>query len=176
NLALTICSAQKRFRRSRFSSMILPRCSNGTPIALNSRRYQPDAMPISSRPSDRRSMLASCLARMTGLRIGSTRMPVPSLSFLVRAAIEVRGVRDSVGGEKRQGLDDGKVGPTAEQNVSPPPDRAKPGLFHPHAVFDQCLGVRHLGIGGEILHRDAEGPMQASHVELLFCRTNPPRG
>ena len=79
--------------------MILPRCSNGTPMALNSRRYQPDAIPMSSRPSDSRSMHASCLARMTGLRIGSTRMPVPSLIFLVRAAMAVSSVKDSMIGK-----------------------------------------------------------------------------
>ena len=79
--------------------MILPRCSNGTPMALNSRRYHPEAIPISSRPSDKRSMHASCLARMTGLRIGSTRMPVPSFTFLVRAAIAVSSVKNSMIGK-----------------------------------------------------------------------------
>ena len=79
--------------------MILPRCSNGTPIALNSRRYQPEAMPISRRPSESRSMHASCLARITGLRIGSTRMPVPSFILLVRAAIAVSSVKDSMIGK-----------------------------------------------------------------------------
>ena len=44
-------------------------------------------------------MLASCLARITGLRIGSTRMPVPSLILFVRAAMAVRSVSDSMIGK-----------------------------------------------------------------------------
>src|SRR5262245_27185944 len=79
--------------------MIVPRCSNGTPMALNSRRYHPDAIPIRSRPSDSRSMHASRLARITGLRIGSTRMPVPSLILLVRAAMAVSRVKDAMIGK-----------------------------------------------------------------------------
>ena len=79
--------------------MILPRFSNGTPTASNSRLYQPDAIPMSRRPFDSRSMLASCLASTTGLRSGSTRMPVPSLIFLVRAAIAVSSVSDSMIGK-----------------------------------------------------------------------------
>ena len=44
-------------------------------------------------------MLASCFARITGLRSGSTRMPVPSLIFFVRAAIAVSSVSDSMIGK-----------------------------------------------------------------------------
>ena len=66
--------------------MILPRRSKGTPMASNSRLYQPEAMPMSRRPFESWSMLASCFASSTGLRSGSTRMPVPSLMRLVRAA------------------------------------------------------------------------------------------
>ena len=36
------------------------------------------------------------------------------------------------------------------------------------AVFDQRLGIRHLRIGGEVLHRNPECPSQTSHRELLF--------
>ena len=79
--------------------MILPRFSNGTPTASNSRLYQPDAMPINRRPFDSRSMLASCLARTTGLRSGRTRMPVPSLIVFVRAAMAVSSVSDSMIGK-----------------------------------------------------------------------------
>ena len=44
-------------------------------------------------------MLESCLASATGLRSGSTRMPVPSLILLVRAAIAVRMVSESMIGK-----------------------------------------------------------------------------
>ena len=79
--------------------MILPRFSNGTPTASNSRLYQPDAMPMIRRPSESWSMLDSCLASTTGLRSGSTRMPVPSLILLVRAAMAVSSVSESMIGK-----------------------------------------------------------------------------
>ena len=127
--------------------MILPRFSNGTPTASNSRLYQPDAMPMSSRPSESRSMLESCFASTTGLRSGSTRMPVPSLILLVRAAIAVSSVSESM---------IGKVRIDAEQDVIPDPERVEAELLHPDAVVDQRLGVRHFRIGGEVARGDAE--------------------
>ena len=71
-------------------------------------------------------------------------------------------------GEQGQGLDDRKVRLDPEQDVIPDPQRVEAELFHPDPVFDQRLGVRHLRIGGEILHRDAECPIQTSHHKLLF--------
>src|ERR1700723_3767227 len=82
----TFGSAQRRFKISRFSSMSLPRLSNGTPTASNSRLYQPEAMPMMRRPSERWSMLESCLASVTGLRRGRTRTPLPIFhGFVVEA-------------------------------------------------------------------------------------------
>jgi hypothetical protein len=52
-----------------------------------------------SRPSERRSMLDSCLASVTGLRRGKTRMPVPIFNRFVRAAIPVRAVSESIIGK-----------------------------------------------------------------------------
>ena len=69
--------------------MMSPRLLNGTPMASNSRLYQPDATPSVSRPFEIWSMLESCLASTTGLRDGSTRMPVPSRMVSVRAATAV---------------------------------------------------------------------------------------
>ena len=66
---------------------------------MNSRLYQPTAAPTRSRPFEIRSIVASCFARITGLRIGITRMPVPSLIFVVRAATAVRIDSDSMIGK-----------------------------------------------------------------------------
>ena len=92
-------------------------------------------------------MLESCLASTTGLRSGSTRMPVPSLMRFVRAAIAVRRVSESM---------IGKVRIDAEQDVIPDPERIEAELLHPHAVVDQRLRVGHLGIRGEVARGDAE--------------------
>ena len=54
-------------------------------------------------------------------------MPVPSLIFLVRAAIAVSSVSNSMMG---------KFGLDAEQNVIPHPERIESELLHLHAVFD----------------------------------------
>ena len=70
--------------------MILPRWVKSAPSESNSRLYQPTAAPTSRRPLEMWSMVASSLARITGLRIGITRMPVPTLILVVRAAIAVR--------------------------------------------------------------------------------------
>ena len=70
--------------------MILPRWWKSAPSESNSRLYQPTAAPTISRPLEMWSMVASSLASSTGLRIGSTRMPVPILILVVRAAIAVR--------------------------------------------------------------------------------------
>ena len=79
--------------------MILPRSWKSTPIALNSRLYQPTAAPTIRRPFEIRSRLPSSLARITGLRIGMTRTPMPSLIVCVRAAIAVRIDRASMIGK-----------------------------------------------------------------------------
>ena len=107
---------------SRFSSMILPRFSNGTPTASNSRLYQPDAMPMTSRPLGEQVHAGSCFASTTGLRSGSTRMPVPSL-------IRLRARSD--GGEQRQRIDDRKIRLDPEQDVVPDPERVEAELLHP---------------------------------------------
>ena len=44
-------------------------------------------------------MLDSCFASVTGLRRGNTRMPVPSLMRVVRAAMPVSTVRESMIGK-----------------------------------------------------------------------------
>ena len=76
--------------------MMSPRLLKSMPTASNSRLYQPDAMPKISRPPDIWSMLEICLASTTGLRSGSTRIPVPSLIVVVRAATAVSSDRASM--------------------------------------------------------------------------------
>ncbi len=78
--------------------MIRPRSLNGTPTASNSRLYQPEAMPSSSRPPAIKSRLDNSLASTTGLRSGKTKTPVPSLILLVRAATALNRVSESITG------------------------------------------------------------------------------
>src|SRR6516165_932955 len=65
-------------------------------------------MPKSSRPPERRSMVAACSASSTGLCHGSTKTAVPRRSVLVFAATQVNSARlDEKGGmiTERLGLD-----------------------------------------------------------------------
>ena len=79
--------------------MIRPRSLNGTPTASNSRLYQPEAIPSSSRPPAIRSRLDSSFASTTGLRSGKTSTPVPSLIFVVCAATALSRVSESMTGK-----------------------------------------------------------------------------
>ena len=68
------------------SSVRSARSSKGTPMASNSSRSQPIPTPRSNRPPERRSRVATSLARTTGLRWGRIRIPVASRSVVVAAA------------------------------------------------------------------------------------------
>src|SRR6266487_558760 len=58
----------------------------GTPMAPNSSATYPAPTPTMSRPFATTSMLASSLASTTGLRYGSTMMPLASVIVDVLAA------------------------------------------------------------------------------------------
>ena len=87
---------------SRLRSKIWPRWANGTAVAWNSRSYQPAATPSMRRPPLPSWMVAAVLARMAGSRIGSTKMPVPSMIRLVRAATMLSVVSASRNGNGRR--------------------------------------------------------------------------
>ena len=65
-------------RAATWSSVRLPRSAKGTPMASNSSSSHPTPMPSSTRPPESWSRVATSLARMTGLRCGRIRIPVPS--------------------------------------------------------------------------------------------------
>ena len=98
-------------------------------------------------------MVASSLARITGLRIGMHQDAGADLDL------------GGAGGDRRQDgqrLVDREVGIDAEQDVVPGPDRLVAQLLHPHAVVDQRLRARHLRILGEVAHGDAEHGLLSS--------------
>ena len=99
------------------------------------------------RPSERWSMLESCLASVTGLRRGRTRTPVPIFKRLVRAAMPVSTVSE---------LMIGKVRLNAKQYVVPYPDRVVAELLDADAILDELFRVGHFRIGGEIARGDAK--------------------
>jgi hypothetical protein len=78
-----------------WSSVRLPRSANGTPMASNSSSSQPTPMPSSMRPPDRWSRVASSLARTTGLRCGTMRMPVARRIVEVAEATQLSQIRGS---------------------------------------------------------------------------------
>ena len=144
--------------------MILPRCSKARPWRRTRACTSRPPRPRAAGRSEMWSMVASSLARITGLRIGSTRMPVPILILVVRAAIAVRMVSDSMDREVR--LD-------AEQDVVPHPQRLEAQLLHAHAVVDQRLRVRHLRIRGEVAHGDAERLLLLSACFIVCSDPSP---
>ena len=117
--------------------MRAPRDSNGVARAANSSASQPAPTPSTTRPPASRSRLATCLARTTGWRCGSTSTAVPSSTRSVtaaaidRATIEsnhgssVAHVADAVGGvgvvrRHRRRHDDVIAHPQRSEPDSPP--------------------------------------------------------
>ena len=68
-------------------------------MASNSSSSQPTPMPSSTRPPESWSRVATSLARVTGLRCGRIRMPVPSRMVVVAAATNASQISGSGIGE-----------------------------------------------------------------------------
>src|ERR1700746_837610 len=100
--------------------MILPRSVNGTPTASNSRLYQPEAMPSSSRPPAIRSRLDTSFASTPGVRRG--HHSTPGAQLYLRCSRRHRA-------EQEEGVDDWKGRIHTQENVVPHPDRIEPQLF-----------------------------------------------
>ena len=79
-------------------------------------------------------MLESCLASVTGLRSGSTRIPVASLIFFVRAAIAVSSVSESK---------TGKFGSTPSRMWSQTHSESKPicSILTPYSTSAFASGI-----------------------------------
>ncbi len=82
-----------------WSSVRLPRSAKGTPMASNSSSSHPTPMPSSTRPPESWSRVATSLARVTGLRCGRIRIPVPRRMVLVAAATKASQMSGSGIGE-----------------------------------------------------------------------------
>ncbi len=74
----SVSSVHARVRTSRYSSVIRPRRSKGSPSASNSWRAQPIPAPNRNRPPLNRSMLAVTRAVCSGWRYGTIATVVPS--------------------------------------------------------------------------------------------------
>ena len=83
------------------------------------------------------------------------------------AELDPAGARGD-GGQQRERLDNGKIRIDPKQDVIPHPKRVEAELLHSDPVFDQRLDIRHLRIGGEVLHRYAERASQTSHRRNSF--------
>ena len=79
-------SVQSVLTSRRYSSMRRPRSWKDSPRRANSSAIQPTPTPKITRPPERWSALAICLAVMIGCRIGSTVTLVPMRIRVVRAA------------------------------------------------------------------------------------------
>ena len=87
--------AQHVLIASRYSLVIAPRFSNGTPSASNSCRAQPTPMPKMKRPPQRLSTCAVMRAVSSGWRYGTMITVVPSSRRRAFAASQPSSVKGS---------------------------------------------------------------------------------
>ena len=83
---LATSSAHNALIACKYSVVIAPRCSNGTPRMRNSSAAQPEPTPRMHRPRLSWSILANARAVSSGLRYGSTLTVVPIIMSDVFAA------------------------------------------------------------------------------------------
>src|SRR6266704_1347559 len=123
-----------------------------------------------SRPFDTTSTLASSLARITGLRSGSTMIPLATFTVLVWAATNVRPTTESRSG---------RVGGIWQHDMFTGPHRLKPGrlrvLGHPDHHFRVCAGTVVDREQTDLHHRDAT-TRHAERSSHLWWRHAPVRG
>src|SRR4029453_6238438 len=113
----------------------------GTPTASNSLRTYPAPTPTRSRPLETTSMVASSLARTTGLRNGSTMMPLPTLIGVVAAAIRPRETSVAGGGGGGGGERGARGWGGGPHPVLPGPPRLEPGVLRVPRAPDRHVRI-----------------------------------
>src|SRR5437762_12269483 len=129
---LTVSPAQRRRNSGSASSMSAPRCLGSTPMASRSGAYvRPGTSVTSSRPRHSTSRLASCLARRSTFRPGSS-IVVPSFTRGLLAAAQARPTAGSSTGPVSTSESQRESNPSSSSPATSPASPA--GLDAPPAV------------------------------------------